>query len=131
KAEEPLKKEASLPPVTEARTAVSTPAVASPSPSGESKGVVTESNNSATSAPVEANRVYTKVDRKPTFSGGASAFVPYLNSNIQYPPSARASGINGRVLVTFVVEKTGKISNISVIQGIGGGCDEEAIRVMK
>jgi len=44
---------------------------------------------------------------------------------------ARESGINGRVFVTFVVETDGRVTDIKVLRGIGGGCDEEAVRVVK
>jgi TonB family protein len=80
---------------------------------------------------VDVNKVYMEVDKKPTFAGGAPAFVDYLNKNLNYPKTAREDNISGRVLVTFIVERNGQISNVSVVQGIGGGCDEEAIRVMK
>jgi TonB family protein len=83
------------------------------------------------SSVIDVNKVYKDVEKKPMFAGGSPAFVQYLNENLQYPATARERGIDGRVLVTFIVEKDGNISDISVIQGIGGGCDEEAIRVMK
>ena len=52
-------------------------------------------------------------------------------NNIKYPEVARTSGITGTVYVQFVVEKDGSISDVKVVRGIGGGCDEEAVRVVK
>src|SRR5690606_17454420 len=77
-----------------------------------------------------AEKIYTSPEKMPRFSKGAAAFVQYLNENLNYPEKARERGITGRVLLNFIVEKDGEISNISVIQGIGGGCDEEAVAVM-
>src|SRR5690606_4912907 len=79
----------------------------------------------------EADKIYTEADKLPQFGGGSPAFVQYLKKNLQYPADAREKGITGRVLVTFVVERNGKISNVSVVRGIGNGCDEEAVRVMQ
>ena len=55
----------------------------------------------------------------------------FLRDKIQYPTLAQESGIHGTVFVQFVVSKTGKISNVKILRGIGGGCDEEAVRVVK
>ncbi|WP_423147082.1 TonB family protein [Rubrolithibacter danxiaensis] len=79
----------------------------------------------------EESRIFTSVEKKPRYGGGSAAFVQYLNTNLNYPAAAREEGISGRVLVTFVVEKDGKITNVSVVKGIGAGCDEEALRVMQ
>ncbi|MEN8225218.1 MAG: energy transducer TonB, partial [Bacteroidota bacterium] len=54
----------------------------------------------------------------------------YLGNNIKYPVMAKESGIQGKVYVTFVVETDGSITDVKVLRGIGGGCDEEAIRVV-
>ncbi len=81
----------------------------------------------------EAGSVYDVnfVERMPEFLGGMSAWSKFLNKNLLYPGVARETGIQGRVTVSFVVEKDGSLSNIKVLRGIGGGCDEEAIRVIK
>ncbi|MDE7072847.1 MAG: energy transducer TonB, partial [Bacteroidales bacterium] len=55
----------------------------------------------------------------------------YLRDNIRYPVIAMESGIQGRVYLTFVVEKNGSITDVKVMRGIGGGCDEEAVRVVQ
>ena len=79
----------------------------------------------------EEAQIFTVVESMPTFPGGDVARIKYLNENIQYPQMARESGIQGRVFVTFVVEKDGSVTDVRVLRGIGGGCDEEAVRVIK
>ncbi len=81
-------------------------------------------------AVVEAE-IFTIVEEQPGFPGGESALMDYLKNNIKYPQLARESNIQGTVFVTFVVEPNGSISNVKVLRGIGGGCDEEAVRVIK
>lgn len=67
----------------------------------------------------------------PEYEGGMEALYKYLAENIQYPEQAKADGIQGRVLIRFVVMNDGSIVNVEVARGIGGGCDEEAVRVVK
>jgi protein TonB len=67
----------------------------------------------------------------PEFVGGMDAWAKFLGKNLRYPVQARDEGIQGRVTVSFVVEKNGELSNVKVLKGIGYGCDEEAIRVIK
>jgi len=78
----------------------------------------------------EADEVFVIVENKPEPVGGFAVFYKYLGDNLRYPPAARIHGISGRVYVEFVVAKDGSITNLSVIKGIGNGCDEEALRVM-
>ena len=66
----------------------------------------------------------------PEFPGGRDAMIKFLSENIKYPEEARKQGISGRVYVTFVVEADGEITDIKLLRGIGGGCDEEAMRVV-
>ncbi|NWJ51398.1 MAG: TonB family protein [Bacteroidetes bacterium] len=70
-------------------------------------------------------------DKTPEFKGGLKALLNYLKNNAQYPTLARESGIQGSVMVQFIITETGKVSDVKVIKGIGGGCDEEAIRLTK
>ncbi|HBG71911.1 MAG: hypothetical protein A2W93_05010 [Bacteroidetes bacterium GWF2_43_63] len=79
---------------------------------------------------VEAE-IFTIVEEQPGFPGGESSLMDYLRNNIKYPQLARESNIQGTVFVTFVVEPNGAISNVKILRGIGGGCDEEATRVVK
>ncbi len=79
----------------------------------------------------EELQIHTFVEEFPVFPGGDTARIRFLSENLKYPRIAKESGIQGIVYVTFVVEKDGSISNASVIRGIGGGCDEEALRVVR
>jgi len=78
-----------------------------------------------------AEEIFTFVEEYPEFPGGEKALYEYIKNNIRYPEVARTSGITGTVYVQFVVEKDGSISDVKVLRGIGGGCDEEAVRVVK
>lgn len=75
--------------------------------------------------------VFLSVEENPEFPGGTAKLLEYVKKNLKYPMMARESDIQGRVFVGFVVEKDGSISNVQVIRGIGGGCDEEAVRVVQ
>jgi len=79
----------------------------------------------------EVTEPYRYVEQNPEYPGGELARTRFLQNNIRYPHMARESGIQGTVYVTFVVGKAGEISNVTVVRGIGGGCDEEAVRVIK
>ncbi|MBO6026108.1 MAG: energy transducer TonB [Bacteroidales bacterium] len=79
---------------------------------------------------VEAE-IFTIVEEMPDFPGGLAKLTDYLGKNIKYPQMARESGIQGRVFVNFVIEPDGSVSNVNVMRSLGGGCDEEAIRVVK
>ena len=72
--------------------------------------------------------IYTVVDQQPEFPGDVRS---YLADKLNYPDQAREAGIEGRVVVRFVVNEEGAISQASVQRGIGGGCDEEALRVVR
>jgi periplasmic protein TonB len=71
------------------------------------------------------------VENSPDFPGGDLALRKFLKDNLQYPKLAYETGIEGTVYVEFVVSKIGKISNVKLKRGIGGNCDEEAMRVVK
>ena len=70
------------------------------------------------------------VEKMPQFPGGSDSLMKFLNKNIKYPSTAEKLGITGRVIIQFVINKTGKVSDPKLLRGIGGGCDEEAIRVV-
>ncbi|MBK8443334.1 MAG: energy transducer TonB [Sphingobacteriales bacterium] len=74
---------------------------------------------------------YDVVELMPQFPGGDAELLKYLRSNIQYPEEAKRLKIEGKVFVSFVVEKDGNIANAKVLRGIGGGCNEEALRVIQ
>ncbi len=71
------------------------------------------------------------VQNYPSYPGGENERVRFLRANIRYPQLARERQIQGTVHLSFVVEKDGSITNVSVERGIGGGCDAEAVRVVK
>jgi len=75
--------------------------------------------------------VFVVVEESPEFQGGDQARIEYLIKNINYPKKARKAGIQGTVYITFIIEKDGKVSNVRILRGIGGGCDEESLRVVK
>lgn len=70
--------------------------------------------------------IFVVVENPPVLIGGIAS----VQSHISYPPLALKAGIEGRVIVQFVIDKTGKVLDPMVIRGIGGGCDEEAVRAV-
>jgi periplasmic protein TonB len=79
----------------------------------------------------EEAQIFMVVESMPEYPGGEPALYQFLSENIKYPQMAKESGIQGRVFVTFVVERDGRVTDVRVLRGIGGGCDEEAIRVVQ
>ena len=80
---------------------------------------------------VEEEQIFTIVEEMPSFPGGEAAMIKYLAQNTRYPPMAKEAGIEGTVYVTFVVNENGEVSDVRVLRSIGGGTDEEAIRVVQ
>jgi protein TonB len=80
---------------------------------------------------VVEEQIFTIVEDMPSFPGGDAALMQYLGNNIKYPAIAKDAGIQGTVYVTFVVNEKGKVQDVKVLRSIGGGCDEEAIRVVE
>ena len=80
---------------------------------------------------VDEKQIFVVVESMPTYPGGQAELMRYLHSQIKYPALAKESGISGRVFVSFVIERDGSVTDITILRGIGGGCDEEAIRVVK
>ena len=81
--------------------------------------------------PVNSNRVYDVVEQMPSFPGGISGLRTYLNQNIRYPAEAQENGVQGRVVVSFVVEKNGQINDVTVMRHVDPSLDKEAIRVVR
>ncbi|MGB3848804.1 MAG: energy transducer TonB [Tunicatimonas sp.] len=75
--------------------------------------------------------IFITVETQPSFPGGISAFYQYLGESVVYPKQAIRQSVSGKVFVEFVVDKDGSLSQIKVLKGIGAGCDEEALRVIK
>ena len=82
--------------------------------------------------PVERDpEFFDVVEQMPEFPGGANALFEYLAKNIHYPKEAAEKKIQGRVILTFVVEKDGSISRVKVVKSVEASLDQEAIRVVK
>ena len=75
--------------------------------------------------------IFTAVEQQAAFPGGEKAMMNWLSKNINYPQAAADNGIQGRVIVKFVVEKDGSIGNVTVVKGVDKDLDKEAIRVVK
>ena len=80
---------------------------------------------------VQEEKVFDVVEQMPDFPGGMSALMQYLNKHIKYPVVAEENGIQGRVIVTFVVEKNGSITDVQVVKSVDPSLDKEAVRVVK
>lgn len=78
----------------------------------------------------EETKIFDVVEEQPSFPGGMGALMQWLNDNINYPPIAAENGIEGRVIVQFVVSKTGAISDVRVARGVDPSLDKEAVRVV-
>ncbi|MBA4301511.1 MAG: hypothetical protein C0433_15625 [Cyclobacterium sp.] len=79
----------------------------------------------------DPDMVFDVVEQQPNPPGGMSGWNQYLGKNLQYPAQARQMGIEGTVIVVFEIQKDGSIHNVEILRGIGGGADEEAIRVVQ
>lgn len=75
--------------------------------------------------------IFVVVEESPSYVGGDEARLKFIKENIIYPEEARQKGIQGTVYVTFVIEKSGSLNDVKVLRGLGGGLDEEAVRVVK
>jgi len=89
------------------------------------KGLPPDTNRKA------GKEVFTQVEQQPCFKGGDEALGQYLGKTIKYPQEARNKNIQGRVVLSFIVEKDGALSNIKVVRSLGYGTDEEAVKAMK
>ena len=76
-------------------------------------------------------KVFSIVENKAKYPGGLGEFYKFIGANLKYPEKAINEGVQGRVFMSFTVNTDGSLSNIKVLRGIGAGCDEEAIRVVK
>ena len=82
-------------------------------------------------SPVDGKEVFTVVEKPPTFEGGQAGYSKFLVENIKYPEEALKKGVTGTVYISFIIEKDGTLTSAKVMRGIGSGCDEEALRVVK
>ena len=79
----------------------------------------------------DPNKIFTSVEQHPEFPGGDAAFGKYLGNKIRYPAIAKENNVQGKVFLNFTVERDGSLTDIKVVRGIGSGCDDEAVRVLK
>ena len=93
--------------------------------------ILTTENNPVQIMEKDPDTVYQIVEKMPQYRGGEEAMMKYVADNIKYPQEAKDKNISGRVFVSFVIEKDGSVNEVKVVRGIGGGCDEEAARVIK
>ena len=88
--------------------------------------VVIEEKEPVADKPAE---VFISVEQMPQFHGGDAALLKYLSSHINYPPMAAENNVQGRVVVQFVVDKTGKVGEVKVVRSVDKELDREAVRV--
>ncbi len=81
--------------------------------------------------PEDSVYTYNAIDVKPEFPGGESALLSFIGKNTQYPKEAKEAGIEGKVFLGFVIDKTGKVTNVEVLKSVHPLLDSEAIRVVK
>lgn len=77
------------------------------------------------------DEIYTVISNAPEFPGGVDSMYAFISRNIKYPEEALKNNISGNVYVTFVVEKDGQITSTRLLRDIGGGCGQEALRVVR
>lgn len=93
---------------------------------------MTKQEAGPTIAPVtQDKKVYNEADKMPAYAGGQDAMIKFLVGNIKYPEDAKKNKVTGKVFVTFIVRADGSVTDVKIIKGIGSGCDEEALRVVK
>ena len=81
--------------------------------------------------PVDEEKVYDVVEQMPSFPGGTAAMMEFIKRTKVYPVSALKQNIQGRVIITFIVEKDGSLTNAKVIKSVHPALDKEALRVVK
>lgn len=91
---------------------------------GQDKGTI------STEGTVKGGQIYDIVEQYPEFPGGYSALTEWIDDNLKYPVEAAMDGIEGRVIVQFIVRPTGKIVDAKVVRGIAPSLDKEALRLI-
>lgn len=136
--ETPAKPEQERTPTTREEPASTrpTPAPEQPVRSTQDQQTREQTTTATATAPVTEvtsadSKVYDVVEQMPSFPGGSSALFSYLSQNIKYPVVAEENGIQGRVIVSFIVEMDGSISNVRVVKSVDPSLDREAQRVVR
>jgi len=102
-------------------------------PAGQTSaiGLTVPKMEAANPLPPEKDKIYDTCDIMPEFPGGQNALLQFLAKNIKYPTEAQQQGKQGKVVVTFVIEKDGSITNAKVTQALYPSLDEESLRIVK
>lgn len=116
--------------VVESKAAIGTQTIESDSKKGEH---IDDLEKVVIAPPAEEKKeeIFKAAEQQPEFPGGQGELMKYLSSNLRYPPAAAEQGIQGRVVVQFVVTKNGTISGVKVLQPLHPSCDKEAERLIK
>lgn len=116
--------------VTDRPVGLATPGLATPA---DLDGLASAPGGPATGpeAPTATNEPFIVVEKMPEFAGGQEALLRYLRDHLRYPGAALAAGVGGRVFMSFVVGSDGKISEVTILKGLGYELDEEALRVVR
>lgn len=77
------------------------------------------------------DKVFTEVDVQPVYPGGDTALFNFISENVKYPVQAQENGIQGKVYIEFIIDKTGAVTNAKVYKGVNEELDKEALRVIK
>lgn len=101
--------------------------IANPS---QKRSVIKEISDLTPGDTIKDKHIFTSVEQVPVFPGGMQAFGDFLAKNIKYPEFMRKNALEGKVIISFIVEKDGSLTDIKVVRAIGNGADEEAVRVM-
>jgi protein TonB len=79
----------------------------------------------------DSMEIFLEAEQAPTFKGGFDSLDVFLSKNLKYPTLAKENGIEGRIVVRFIIEKDGLITKTEILKKLGWGCDEEALRLIK
>lgn len=97
--------------------------------------IETPGTGNGTDVPVKAeekkDEIYRTPEQMPEFEGGDAAMKKWIAENVRYPDPAKEAGIEGSVIVTFIVDENGNVTSPSVLRGLGGGLNEESLRVIR
>lgn len=87
-------------------------------------------SNQNTERNASDEKIFDVVEQPPSFPGGQAALMSYLSKSVKYPQEAMEDNVQGRVIVGFIVEKDGSVSNAKIIRGVDSALDKEAIRIV-
>lgn len=87
-------------------------------------------SNQRTERKASDEKIFDVVEQPPSFPGGQAALMSYLSKNVKYPEEALKDNVQGRVIVGFIVEKDGSVSNAKIIRSVDSALDKEAIRIV-